>query len=332
MSRLRSALLAAALSLAGLAPAMAAPCGGDFGTFLAAIKAEAMAGGQSAQTVDAFLKGAAPDARVLKADRAQGVFRKSFLDFSQSLISSSRIKTGAAKSKSHDAIFARAERDYGVSRGILLAFWAFETDYGQVQGDFNTRNALLTLAHDCRRPALFRPQVLAAIEMFRLGEFPLDTTGAWAGEIGMVQMLPADILARGVDGDGDGKVTLKTSAADAILSGAAMLRHHGWRAGEPWMTEIALPDGFDYALSGLSTERSTADWDRLGVVARPGLPCLSELPRPVRMEQELRLCHHGGLFRHPASGRTALSRGQPRPGPFGRGDDGPAKEAGRPGA
>ena len=26
----------------------------------------------------------------------------------------------------------------GVPRGILLAFWAFETDYGAGQGDFNT--------------------------------------------------------------------------------------------------------------------------------------------------------------------------------------------------
>jgi membrane-bound lytic murein transglycosylase B len=34
------------------------------------------------------------------------------------------------------------EREFGVSRGILLSFWAFETDYGAVQGDFNTVNAL----------------------------------------------------------------------------------------------------------------------------------------------------------------------------------------------
>ena len=66
-----------------------------------------------------------------------------------------------------------------------------------------------------------------------MDDFALDTTGAWAGEIGMVQMLPKDILERGVDGDGDGLILLKTSQADAILSGAKMLQHHGWRAGEP---------------------------------------------------------------------------------------------------
>ena len=54
-------------------------------------------------------------------------------------------------------------------RGILLAFWAFETDFGQVQGDFNTANALVTLGHDCRRPELFQPQILAAISALRTG-------------------------------------------------------------------------------------------------------------------------------------------------------------------
>jgi lytic murein transglycosylase len=207
---------------------------------------------------------------VLKADRSQGVFRKTFLDFSQSLISKNRLNTARAKSQELDAIFARAEAEYGVSRGILLAFWAFETDFGQVQGDFNTRNALLTLAHDCRRPELFQPQVLAAAQLHALNEFDLDTKGAWAGEIGMVQMLPKDILERGVDGDGDGLILLKTSQADAILSGARMLQYHGWQPGQPWLAEVTLPDSFDWSLTGLDTQKPAEDWAALGVAPRSG--------------------------------------------------------------
>ena len=257
------------LALAAPAPALAAPCGGDFATFLAAIRAEALALGLPEDATDSFLAGARIDEKVLKADRSQGVFRKPFLEFSQSLISKGRLSTARAKSDSLDPIFARAEADYGVSRGILLAFWAFETDFGQVQGDFNTRNALLTLSHDCRRPELFQPQVFAAIRMHALGEFDLNTTGAWAGEIGMVQMLPRDILEKGVDGDGDGLVTLKTSEADALLSGANMLRHHGWQPG-PWLAEVTLPPDFDWALTGLHTEKPVADWAALGVQGRGG--------------------------------------------------------------
>ncbi len=263
---MRAALVALLLAT----PAAAAPCGGDFGDFLQTMQAEAVAEGTPADQAAAFFAGGRQDPKVLKADRAQGVFRKTFLDFSQSLISANRLDTARAKSDALSEIFTRAEAEYGVSRGILLAFWAFETDFGQVQGDFNTRNALLTLAHDCRRPELFQPQVLAAAQMHALGEFDLGTTGAWAGEIGMVQMLPKDILERGVDGDGDGLVTLKTSQADALLSGARMLQHHGWRPGEPWLTEVILPEGFDWALTGLATEKPAADWAALGVTPRSG--------------------------------------------------------------
>ncbi|WP_374391310.1 lytic murein transglycosylase [Tabrizicola sp.] len=263
---MRAALLALALAT----PAAAAPCGGDFGDFLTAMQAEATAAGIPADTAAAFFKGAQQDPKVLKADRAQGVFRKTFLDFSQSLISKPRLATARSKSEALDDIFTRAETEYGVSRGILLAFWAFETDFGKVQGDFNTRNALLTLAHDCRRPEIFQPQVLAAAQLYAMDDFALDTTGAWAGEIGMVQMLPKDILERGVDGDGDGLILLKTSEADAILSGARMLQHHGWRAGEPWLAEVTLPEGFDWAQTGLDTEKPTEDWVALGVSPRNG--------------------------------------------------------------
>jgi lytic murein transglycosylase len=263
---MRPALLA--LALAG--PVQAAPCGGDFGAFLAAMEAEAVAVGVPADRAAAFFAGARIDDRVLKADRSQGVFRKTFLDFSQSLISQDRLATARAKAEEMEPVFARAEADYGVSRGVLLAFWAFETDFGRIQGDFNTRNALLTLAHDCRRPDLFQPQVLAAARLFARGEFDLDTTGAWAGEIGQVQMLPADILERAVDGDGDGLIRLKTSAADAILSGARLLQYHGWRAGEPWLVEVTLPDDFDWALTGLTTELPAEAWASRGVTPRAG--------------------------------------------------------------
>ncbi|MBL9054264.1 MAG: lytic murein transglycosylase, partial [Tabrizicola sp.] len=159
---------AALLSLLLASPALSAPCGGDFSDFLSAMEAEAAAAGIPADKAAAFFAGGSVDPAVLKADKAQGVFRKTFLDFSQSLISKGRLTTARDKAQALDEIFTRAETEYGVSRGVLLAFWAFETDFGQVQGDFNTRNALLTLAHDCRRPELFQPQVLAAAQLFAL--------------------------------------------------------------------------------------------------------------------------------------------------------------------
>ncbi len=54
-------------------------------------------------------------------------------------------------------------------------------------------------------------------------------------------MLPADILENGVDGDGDGHIRLKTSPADALMSGAKMLSGLGWRPNQPWLQEIIVP-------------------------------------------------------------------------------------------
>ena len=83
---------------------------------------------------------------MLRADQAQGVFQKPFIEFSRRLISENRINRGRAMAEKYDAVFDRVEAEYGVSRGVLLAFWAFETDYGAIKGDFNTANALATLA------------------------------------------------------------------------------------------------------------------------------------------------------------------------------------------
>ncbi|MBO6604410.1 MAG: lytic murein transglycosylase [Roseicyclus sp.] len=268
MRILPAALLAVTLSAA---PALAQQCGGDFSSFVNGLRSEAVSRGHSQANVDAFFRSVRFDQSVINADRRQGVFQLPFTEFSRRVISQNRITNGARNSQRYDAVFDVAERQFGVSRGVLLAFWALETDYGAVQGDFNTLNALVTLSHDCRRPQLFRPQIFAALELFENGDFdPATTTGAWAGEIGMVQMLPEDILNRGVDGDGDGHVTLKTSPADALLSGANMLRGLGWRANEPWLVEISVPGNLDWAQTGLDTTRRVSEWEAAGIRARTG--------------------------------------------------------------
>ncbi|MDT8326591.1 MAG: lytic murein transglycosylase, partial [Roseovarius sp.] len=185
-----------------------ADCGGGFQPFVQGLRQEAIAKGHDPATVARFFASARQDQKVLQADRRQGVFQLPFTEFARRLISNDRLNKGRAMVKRHKASFDQIARSYGIDAGVLLAFWAFETDYGAFQGDFNTLNALVTLAHDCRRPTLFRPQIFAALELFEQGDFdPATTTGAWAGEIGMVQMLPRDILENGVDGDGDGQFT-----------------------------------------------------------------------------------------------------------------------------
>jgi len=275
----------ASLFAIGGADTAVARCGGDFTEFVDGLRAEALRRGHDTATTGRFFASVRHDPAVIRADRAQGVFQLPFTEFSGRLISSDRLAVGAMKSREHDGLLDRIWSTYGVSRGVLLALWGLESDFGAVQGDFNTLDALVTLSHDCRRPDLFRPQIFAALELYRRGDFsPAGTTGAWAGEYGMVQMLPADVLLNGVDGDGDGRVDLKASASDALLSGARMLLHLGWRPREPWLQEVSVPRDLDWSATGLDTVKPTTEWTRSGVRARSG-EIASGLPASLLLPQ-----------------------------------------------
>lgn len=266
--------------------APAAACGGELSAFLQGVKDEALAKGIPADAVDRALAGAAIDQKVLSRDRAQGVFRQTFLEFSKRTVSQSRLDIGRKKLQDLSDVFQRAEQEYGVPGPVIAAFWAMETDFGAVQGDFNTRNALVTLSHDCRRPELFRPQLIAAIEMVQHGDLdPATTTGAWAGEIGQVQMLPRDIIAFGVDGDGDGHVNVKQSAADAILTAARFIQHLGFTRGQPWIQEVSVPDELPWEKTGLQSGMTAGDWFALGVTPRDGNTSFPDLAASLVLPQ-----------------------------------------------
>jgi lytic murein transglycosylase len=268
MKRL-SAILAA--TLASAVPALAQECGGDFAAWKAGIENEARAAGVGERGLVA-LRDARIDEKVLARDRAQGVFTQTFIEFSGRMINEYRLTHGAANLKKHADVFARAEREYGVPGPVIAAFWALETDFGAVQGDFDTLNALVTLAHDCRRPELFRPQVVPLLTLIDSGALPTDVKGAWAGEIGQTQMLPSDILTKGVDGDGDGRVDVRGSAPDVIMTTAAKIRSRGWRPGEPWMEEVRVPAQMPWEETGRLNRLPPARWAEWGVTARDGGP------------------------------------------------------------
>ena len=274
---MRTTLAALSLIFATAAPALAQQCGGDFAAWRAGIAQEAQAAGVGQRGL-AALENARIDERVLSRDRAQGVFTQTFTEFAGRMINSYRLEQGASLLRRHADLFAKAERDYGVPGPVIAAFWALETDFGAVQGDFNTLNALVTLAHDCRRPELFRPQVVPMLTLIDNGALPADSQGAWAGEIGQTQMLPSDILKLGVDGDGDGVVDMRKSVPDVILTTGRKIQSRGWRAGEPWMEEVQIPDSLPWEETGRVNRLPISQWTAWGVTKRDGSPLDSGAP------------------------------------------------------
>jgi len=259
------ALVAAASSAQG------AECGIDFEMWRNAVSDEARAAGVGERGLSA-LAGADIDTRVLARDRAQGVFSQTFAEFSSRMISDYRLKQGAANLRKYADVFARAEQEFGVPGPVIAAFWALETDFGAVQGDFGTVDALVTLAHDCRRPELFRPQLIPLLTLIDRGVLPADVKGAWAGEIGQTQILPTDYLARGIDGDGDGLVDLRNDAPDVIMTTANKIQHRGWQRGQPWLIEVRVPDEMPWDQTGRTNKLPISQWSAWGVTNRDGSP------------------------------------------------------------
>lgn len=263
------ATLAAVLAMAS--PVLAQECGGSFSQWKSQIEQEAIAAGVGQRGLQA-LANARVDDRVLQRDRGQRFFTQTFIEVTGRLISNDRLQRGRQLLQQHADLFQRAEREYGVPGAVITAFWALETDFGAVQGDFNTLNAIVTLAHDCRRPELFRRHVVPLLQLIDRGDLPADVQGAWAGEIGQTQMLPADILELGVDGDGNGSVDIRRSVPDVILTTANKIRHRGWRAGEPWMEEVRIPADIPWEETGRSNRLPISQWSDWGVTRNDGSP------------------------------------------------------------
>ena len=75
---LLGAIALSAASVGGAAPALAARCGGDFGSFVSSMSAEAQAAGISANVVSAALGGVQQDPAVLSFDRRQQLALEQF--------------------------------------------------------------------------------------------------------------------------------------------------------------------------------------------------------------------------------------------------------------
>lgn len=266
---LRALLMATCAAALSCTAALAQPCGTDFDEWKAAVRAEAVAAGVGAAGL-AALDRADIDTRVLQRDRAQGVFTQTFIEFSGRMISGHRLKQGEVNLRTHADAFARAKLEYGVPGPVIAAFWALETDFGAVQGDFLTLNALVTLAHDCRRPELFRPQLVPLLTLIDRGILPADVKGAWAGEIGQTQILPTDYLTNGVDGDGDGIVDLRGSAPDVILTTAKKILSRGWKRDQPWLQEVRVPEEMDWSQTGRTNKLPIAQLSAWGITNRDG--------------------------------------------------------------
>ena len=232
----RSMALGAGLIVLGLSgPALAAKCGGDFGSWIAAFKTQALATGITQGTLNQALSGVTPSAAILKLDRQQGYFKQSFETYRAKRVTAAHLRIGKEHLKRSAGFLAKLEKRFGVPAPILVAIWGLETGFGGGTGNTPAIRSLVTLAHDCRRSDFFTNELMAALQIVQRGDLsPAAMKGGWAGELGQTQFLPSSYMKFAIDFDGDGRRDLVHSSTDALASTANYLKGYGWQAGAPW--------------------------------------------------------------------------------------------------
>ena len=163
------------------------------------------------------------------------VYRSRFID-------PIRIGAGLKFWQDNQATLERAEKEYGVPAEMIVGIIGVETIYGQQTGTFRVIDALATLSFNfpqvhpraAERSEYFRGELENFLVMqSQLSGDPLSPLGSYAGAMGMPQFMPSSWMKWAVDFDGDGRVDLTRSPADAIGSVANYFKSYGWQPGMP---------------------------------------------------------------------------------------------------
>ena len=191
--------------------------------------------GLNGDHVRALLADAKRQDKILEAIARPAERTLDWAQYQKIFVQAGRVADGVDFAKTHLQVLKRAEAEYGVPASVILAILGVETRYGRHTGTYRALDALATLGFDYPpRGAFFRKQLAALFELEQQAHIDAATiTGSYAGALGYPQFIPTSYQAYAVDFDGDGKIDLANSAADAIGSVANYFHRHGWQPGLP---------------------------------------------------------------------------------------------------
>ena len=190
--------------------------------------------------------------------------------------------TGRKLLARYKPVLDRIEKRYGVPAPIVVAIWGRESAFGAAKIPKNAFGVLGTKAYLSRRKALFRDELIAALQVAAEGHLPVSQMkSSWAGALGQPQFMPSKFLSLAVDFDGDGKADIWNSVPDTLASIAHYLQQSGWVRGRPWGYEADVPKTVSCALEGPDRGRPIAAFVSDGVARVSGKPfAAAELDQP----------------------------------------------------
>jgi membrane-bound lytic murein transglycosylase B len=237
-----AALLLVSLRLTAQEPAGPPPEREDFAAFVDGVRADALARGVSAATVEQALTGLEPSPTVIDRDRSQAEVLLSVDQYVSRRLTRPFVRTAKEMAAKHRALLGRVNAEYGVPPRIVVAVWGLESNFGRFSGVRPTVQALATLAWEGRRGAFFRGELLDALEIVDKGYIGLESMrGSWAGAMGQTQFMPSSYLKWAQDFDGDGRRDIWRSEHDIFASIANYLKEHGWSRETTWGREVKVP-------------------------------------------------------------------------------------------
>lgn len=242
----------------------------EFTRFVASLRSEAEAAGVSRETFDRETRGLEPDyalpdlilpGRPESGAPSQPEFVRSPADYVDEGAIGRLADEGRRLLRAHRSALDRIEARFGVPASMVLAIWGRETDFGRSPERRDGLRVVATQAFVGRRKAQYRHEFVLALKLLDEGAVSRKAFRAsWAGATGLTQFLPSEYYAHGVDLDGDGRVDIWRSAADALGSAAKQLADKGWRPGLRWAWEARAPATADCTLGVAEIRRPVGAW------------------------------------------------------------------------
>jgi membrane-bound lytic murein transglycosylase B len=172
-------------------------------------------------------------------------------------------------------LIAEVSQKYGVDEEYIVGIIGVETFYGRITGNYRTIDALVTLGLyypqnlSSDRSGFFSKELMQFMQLAKKENIPaIETTGSYAGAMGMGQFMPSSYLEYAVDFDGDGSRDLWRSTPDVVGSVANYLHRHGWQAGEPVTARARASEEAPFDEITTRTYKPTftvAEWQQKGV-------------------------------------------------------------------
>jgi membrane-bound lytic murein transglycosylase B len=230
-------------------------------------------------SIAATLTDVAIDTRVLEAMSRPAERVAPWYEYRGIFLTPERIAAGVTFWRENEAVIEATTQRYRVQPELLLAIIGVESLFGQRMGGYRVLDALGTLAFAYPpRSSFFASELETFLLLSRDEPYMLGALGSYAGAMGAGQFIPSSYRAYAVDANGDGRRDLWADWEDILASVANYFEAHGWRAGEPVVTEAIKGPSWSGAEPGqrLGLSETVGSLSADGYLFATDLPIASE--------------------------------------------------------